>query len=87
MRSGKRRGENLNSSYKEKHMHRGYEFWSRRPYFGEGKLGKMMTHRVERRRAKREAQREASFRADLADLGYEKDYGEFKFERKVDEVE
>ncbi len=50
MRSGKRRGENLQA---EKAGKMGYEFWSRRPYFGEGKIGKMFTHRAERRRAKR----------------------------------
>jgi len=36
----------------EKGGHPGKEFWSRRPYFGEGKIGKMLTHRKERRLAK-----------------------------------
>lgn len=47
---GKRRGENRRA---ERAGKRGYEFWSRRPYFGEGKWGKMMTHRAERRAARR----------------------------------
>ena len=51
MRKHRRRGENDNAESKG---HPGYEFWSRRPYFGEGKLGKMLTHRAERRRARRE---------------------------------
>ena len=29
-----------------------YEYWSRRPYFGQGKSGKRMTHQAERRVAK-----------------------------------
>ena len=44
------RSENDNAESKG---HRGKEFWSRRPYFGEGKIGKMLTHRAERHRAKR----------------------------------
>ncbi len=51
MRRTKYRGENDNAESKG---HPGYEFWSRRPYFGEGKIGKIWTHRAERRRAKRE---------------------------------
>jgi hypothetical protein len=50
MKSNKRRGENDRA---ERWGHPGFEFWSRRPYFGEGKIGKMLTHRAERRRAKR----------------------------------
>ncbi len=86
MRSGKRRGENRRAQRRGRLWD---EFWSRRPYFGEGKWGKTMTHRIERRRAKREAQKEASFRAMLTDMGYEKDYyyGQFKVERKTDEDE
>lgn len=53
MRSGKRRGENRRAEHFGKYSG-GWEFWSRRPYFGEGKLGKVMTHRAERREAKRE---------------------------------
>lgn len=55
LKNNKRRGENKNA---ERRGRPGYEFWSRRPYFGEGKLGKMLTHRAERRAAKREARRE-----------------------------
>ena len=35
----------------------GHEFWSRRPYYGEGKAGKVLTHRAERRAARRELRR------------------------------
>ena len=50
----KRRGENKQA---ERRGHPGKEFWSRRPYFGEGKLGKLLTHRHERREARKGARK------------------------------
>jgi hypothetical protein len=65
MRFTKRRGENERA---EDRGHATKEFWSRRPYLGEGKDGKRLTHRAERRAAKRELARALDYASRWGNL-------------------
>lgn len=55
MSFGKRRGENKRA---EGLGHATREFWGRRPWGGWGKDDKRITHRIERRQAKREVEQQ-----------------------------